>query len=45
MFFQARSYGDRTAALTRSIVDVVEEKKQVPKKGGQEGETEEKVWK
>jgi hypothetical protein len=38
-------YGDKTACMTRSVVNVVEEKKQVAKKGGREGEMEEKVWK
>lgn len=38
-------YGDKVAAYTRRVVNVVEEKKTVPKKGGAEGETEEKVWK
>lgn len=38
-------YGDRVAAWTRRVVNVVEETKKVPKKGGAEGEMEDKVWK
>jgi hypothetical protein len=38
-------YGDRVAAYTRRVVNVVEEKKQVQKKGGEPGEMEDKVWK
>jgi hypothetical protein len=42
---QARMYGDKVAAYTRRVVNVVEETKKVPKKGGEEGEMEDKVWK
>lgn len=43
--FCARKYGDKVGVYTRSVKRVVEEKKKVPKKGGEEGEMEEKVWK
>jgi hypothetical protein len=33
------------ACYNRHVVKIVEEKKTVPKKGGAEGETEEKLWK
>lgn len=43
--FVAQKYGDKVGVYTRSVKRVVEEKKKVPKKGGEDGEMEEKVWK
>lgn len=43
--YTARVYGDKTAAWTRKVVSVKEEKKMVQKRDGKEGEMEEKVWK
>lgn len=42
---QVKKYGNKVACYNRKIVKVVEERKTIPKKGGAEGETEEKLWK
>ena len=42
---QVKKYGNKVACYNRKIVKIVEEKKTIPKKGGAEGETEEKLWK
>jgi hypothetical protein len=42
---QVKKYGNKVACYNRRVLKIVEEKKTVPKKGGAEGETEEKLWK